>query len=245
MKDKHFGITPNKEKSLFLAKREVSVLVLDAVNLEGINYTLPEVQTIMDGITVGGHRIADQQVVINQKNAWDKLFNLVKTGNFTLNKETVCNIHALSGFDDALNWGEFRDNDVRIAGTDYLPPVADKLDSLFSNMVNEANKIEDIYDKAIYVFLDMARNQYFFDVNKRTGRFMMNGILLNEGYPIINVKAKDKLEFNTLMIEFYESNDTSKMNEFLRKSIDEKTIEFMNQNKSKVKTKSKDFSQER
>ncbi|MCL2567173.1 MAG: Fic family protein [Alphaproteobacteria bacterium] len=231
MQDKHFGIIPNKEKALYLAKREVSVLVYDAVNLEGINYTLPEVQTIIDGVTVGGHRVEDQQVVINQKNAWNKLFNLVKSGNFNLNKKIACSIHALSGFNDALVWGEFRDANVRIAGTDYLPPNADKLSNLFNGMIEKANKIEDIYDKAIYVFLDMARNQYFFDVNKRTGRFMMNGILLNEGYPIINVKAKDKLEFNTLMIEFYESGDVLKMNGFLRKSIGEQTIKFMNQSK--------------
>ena len=228
MKDNQFNIVPNKEKALFLAKREISVLVCDAVNLEGINYTLPEVQTIIDGVTVGGHRVSDQQVVINQKKAWDKLFSLVKTGGFKLDKETACEIHSLSGFDDALKWGEFRDANVRIAGTDYMPPSSDKLDDLFNGMREKANKIDDVYDKAIYVFLDMARNQYFYDINKRTGRFMMNGVLLDEGYPIINVKAKDKLEFNTLMLKFYESGNTLEMNKFLRKSVDEQTIEFMN-----------------
>jgi Fic family protein len=241
MKENQFNITPNKEKALFLAKREVSVLVCDAVNLEGINYTLPEVQTIIDGVTVGGHRVSDQQVVINQKKAWDKLFSLVKSGDFTLSKDTACTIHGLSGFDDALKWGEFRDANVRIAGTDYMPPNCDKLDDLFSGMIEKANKIHDIYDKAIYVFLDMARNQYFYDINKRTGRFMMNGVLLNEGYPIINVKAKDKLEFNTLMLKFYESGSHDDMNKFLRKSVDEQTIEFMNETKEKPKKKSKDL----
>ncbi|MDR2008236.1 MAG: Fic family protein [Alphaproteobacteria bacterium] len=228
MQDKYFGIKPNQEKALYLAKREVGVLVYDAVNLEGINYTLPEVQTIIDGITVGGKRIADQQVVINQKNAWDKLFNLVKTDNFKLSKKTACDIHTTAAFEDALVYGEFRNAAVKIAGTNYLPPKAGELDSLFNDMVLSANKITDIYDKAIYVFLNMARNQYFFDVNKRTGRFMMNGILLSAGFPIINVAAKDKLEFNTLMLEFYESGNVAKMNEFLRKSIDKITIEFMN-----------------
>jgi Fic family protein len=221
------NITPHKEKALFLAKREVSVLVWDAVNLEGINYTLPEVQTIIDGITVGGHRVSDQQVVINQKKAWDKLFHLVKSGDFKLNKQTACEIHSRAGFDDALKWGHFRDANVKIAGTDYLPPSYNKLDDLFHTMIEKANKIHDIYDKAIYIFLDMARHQYFYDINKRTGRFMMNGVLLNEGYPIINVKAKDKLEFNTLMLNFYESGDMHEMNQFLKKSMDAYTIDFM------------------
>jgi len=47
-------IKPNVQKALMLAKREVSVLVHDAVQLEGINFTLPEIQTLLDGVTVGG-----------------------------------------------------------------------------------------------------------------------------------------------------------------------------------------------
>ncbi len=54
-----------------LAKREVSVFVYDAVQLEGLNFTLPEVQTLMQGITVGGHLLSDQQIATNQADAWN------------------------------------------------------------------------------------------------------------------------------------------------------------------------------
>ena len=222
-------INPNKEKALYLAKREISVLVYDAVNLEGINYTIPEIQTILDGVTVGGHKISDQQVVTNQNNAWQELFTLVKNNEFNLSKEIACKIHNLAGHNDALKWGIFRDGDVSIAGTSYNPPSANNLDSLFNNMLDECSKIKDIYNQATYVFLNMARNQYFYDINKRTGRFMMNGILLNAGYPVINVKAKDKLQFNTLMLEFYESGNMESMHKFLINSIDANAVNFMNQ----------------
>jgi hypothetical protein len=43
-------ITPNPKKALFLAKKQLSELVYDAVNLEGVNYTLPEVQTLIVAI---------------------------------------------------------------------------------------------------------------------------------------------------------------------------------------------------
>ena len=46
---------------------------------------------------------------------------------------------------------------------------------------------DKIYTYSIQLFFKMARNQFFFDVNKRIGRFMMNGILLAHGYPIISV----------------------------------------------------------
>jgi hypothetical protein len=56
------NIKPNQKIALMLARRSLSKLVCDAVNLEGINFTLPEVQTLLDGITVGGHRLHDQEV---------------------------------------------------------------------------------------------------------------------------------------------------------------------------------------
>jgi hypothetical protein len=70
-------ISPNKDLALMLAKREVSVLVHDAVALEGIHFTLPEIQTLLEGITVGGHKLSDQQIATNQGYAWRYLFELM------------------------------------------------------------------------------------------------------------------------------------------------------------------------
>ncbi len=53
---------------------------------------------------------------------------------------------------------------------------------------------------------------------------MMNGILLAAGFPIINVPAKHQQAFNTLMLEFYSSNNMQPMNQFLRSCVDEKII---------------------
>ena len=61
-----FGIKANKKVALMLAKRSLAELVCDAVNLEGINFTLPEVQTLLEGITVGGHKLHDQEITLNQ-----------------------------------------------------------------------------------------------------------------------------------------------------------------------------------
>lgn len=90
---------------------------------------------------------------------------------------------------------------------------------------NEINGIYDIYDKAITALLRMSRAQFFWDVNKRMGRFMMNGILLSYGVPIINVPATRQKEFNQLMLEFYSSVETAPMNHFLRSCLNPKIIE--------------------
>jgi Fic family protein len=73
----------------------------------------------------------------------------------------------------------------------------------------------------------MARCQFFYDVNKRMGRFMMNGHLLSHGYPAINLPAKRRLEFNQKMLDFYASGDETAMNGFLRSCLDGRVVEIM------------------
>lgn len=116
MKDKEWGVKPDKPLALMLAKNQLTELVYDAVNLEGINFTLPEVQTLLDGITIGGHKLSDQDIAINQGKAWKQLFHWVASDDFQLNKEKACQLHDIAGKEEALAWGEFRDKGVLIAG---------------------------------------------------------------------------------------------------------------------------------
>ncbi|WP_405420642.1 Fic family protein [Marinobacter flavimaris] len=225
--DTCWSMPPNKSKALMIAQREVSVFVYDAVRLEGINFTLPEIQTLLQGITVGGHKLSDQQIAINQSETWKALFQMIRESQFQLTKECAESLHAIAAKEEALEWGCFRSGSVLIAGTDYEPPAAGELPRLYEEMVQSLNDIEDIYDQAIHLFLTMARCQFFYDVNKRMGRFMMNGHLLNNGYPAINIPASRQLEFNELMLEFYAIGDETAMNRFVRSCLSEKVIRIM------------------
>ena len=219
----------NRDKALMLAQREIVSLVHNAVELEGIHFTLPEIQTLLDGITVGGHKLTDQKIAVNQGNAWRHLFAALKNNSFALSASWVCDLHAIAAEEEALEWGKFRSGGVTIAGADYTPPPANQLNALFNDLVASTNAIANIYDRAIHMFLTMARCQFFYDVNKRMGRFMMNGILLDAGYPAINLPAKRQLEFNQLMLAFYTSGDESAMNHFLRSCLDERIIQIMSE----------------
>jgi len=106
---------PKQGLALQLAKRDLAALVYDAVNLEGVAMTLPEVQTLLDGITVGGHRISDQNMALNQAKAWDYLFDVTARGEFQFDKPTALNIH-------------------NIAGSNYEPPAPNELDEKWSEL---------------------------------------------------------------------------------------------------------------
>ena len=220
-------LIPNKAQALMLAKREIGVLVHDAVLLEGINFTLPEIQTLLEGITVGGHKLSDQQIACNQADAWGYLFETIERNEFAVSAEYACKLHAIAGKEEALSWGKFRDGIVTIAGTQYMPPDPRELQRLYVELSDSLSTFSDVYDRAIHVFLQMARSQFFFDVNKRMGRFIMNGVLLSEGYPVINLPAKRQLEFNEKMLEFYQSGDEGPMNTFLRSCVDPRLEKIM------------------
>lgn len=227
MTDKHWNMKPDKGKALMLVRRQLPELVCDAVNLEGIHFTLPEIQTLIEGITVGGHKVSDQQIALNQVEAWKTLIQWIEEEKFELSAEKTCELHMIAAENEALEWGKFRSGGVTIAGTEYMPPNAQKLPVLFDTMVKEALSLPDIYDQAIFIFLTMARRQFFYDVNKRMGRFMMNGLLLNAGFPAISLPAKRQLEFNSLMLAFYDSNEQQPMNTFLRTCLDKRVVKIM------------------
>ena len=227
MVDLKWDMKPNQAKAIMLAKRQLAEFVCDAVNLEGLNFTLPEIQTLLDGITVGGHKLSDQQIALNQGAAWRTLFKWIEQDAFGITLEKACALHTIAGKEEALEWGRFRSGGVTIAGTDYMPPKASLLPELFIEMAQKSLEMEDIYDQAISLFLTMARYQFFYDVNKRMGRFIMNGHLLNSGYPAINVSAKRQLEFNQLMLDFYETEDQKPMNFFMRSCLDPRIIKIM------------------
>jgi Fic family protein len=221
------NIIPNKTKALYLAKRELAVLVYDAVNLEDIHYTLPEVQTLLDGVTVGGHRLSDEKITLNQAAAWKFLFEAIEKDRFSLEAHFAWELHHIAADAESLKWGIFRDGKVTIAGSEYMPPNASQLNDLWEEMLKEAAYIDNIVDQAIFIFLRMARTQFFYDVNKRMGRFMMNGVLLAHGYPVINVPASRQLEFNQLMLAFYASGDMAPMTTFVKSCLSQATIDMM------------------
>ena len=203
----HLDFKPDKEKYIFLAKKDKIDFIYNTSALEGNAMTYPEVETLLQGITVGGHKLSDEQQILNQNRSVNLLFFMLDHHQFHLSKHIVCQLHAEVAREEALSWGVFRDGNVNIGGTDYLPPSPMELETIFEEGSNEIKQIKHPILKALSYFLFGARTQFFYDGNKRVSRLMMNGILLEAGYPMLNIKAKDKLEFNTKMIAFYDSAD--------------------------------------
>ena len=220
--------------SIFLLEQELPELVADSTNLEGCNYTIPEIQTLLQNITVGGKSLTDNTIAQNQCNAWKKLVLDLKKDQASISLDYLLQLHAEIAKEEALAWGEFRSSQVYIAGTEYTPPTFDKIEKLIKQLFESLNNIADINKKATHLFLQIARIQPFFDGNKRTGRMMMNCLLITNGLTAINLPASRQLEFNTKMQQFYIDNNESEMHEFLLSCRNPQILSIYNDEISKI-----------
>lgn len=221
--------TYSVERVAFRFHRMLPEFVWDASVLEGNPFTFPEVKTLLDGVTIGGRNISDQEQVLNLAKSAKHLLALVKAGKFALNKTIFTDLHSLVACNEALEWGHFRGEGKE---TNYTPDVglgihgrytplatvkdALELNKTFSQGVVALNEqIPNSFEKALAFFLFGALQQFFFDGNKRTSRFMMNGILMSNGIDAISVPAAKAQEFNENMVRFYLTKDATEMMAFL------------------------------
>ena len=205
-----------KQYVLLTAKRALADIVHSMSSAEGNPITITEVITLLDGITVGGHKVSDQNQVLRISDAWQELFQLVENDQFELSKKIAIRLNTKIAKDEAYKVGTFRDRQVAIQGVEYIPPHHSTLDRKFDEMLIEVNQRNVALDRAVICFAMCARNQYFFDGNKRTSQLLMNGILLSNGLHAISVPAKERNEYFHLVREFYDGNDHRKLTQFLK-----------------------------
>lgn len=181
--------------------------------------TLPQTETILKGQSVGGISIDQLMQVKNYGDGSKKLAELVLNGKFSLNKKTACLLHSYVGKEEALEWGEFRRSEVAIGGSSYFPPHFSKLSSLAEQGFSFISENCTPAEAALATFLFMARNQFFYDANKRTALLMMNGILMSNGLHPITVLNRDSEDFHRRLSLFYETGDATDMLSFFVTTI--------------------------
>jgi len=209
-------LVPNRKLALFQAKKMLPEYVFDTSQLENNPITFPEVQTLMDGITIGGHKISDVQQVLNIKDSWHMLLDTIANGEFLVSKEMFHAVNNLIAREESLEWGKFRTGSVGIAGTEkYKAPAWQELERIFDSELPVVLGSFHPVEQAIRLFLWAVYNKFYWDGNKRTARLMASGILINAGYGVFNIRAKDILEFNTLMVGFYETAQANNIVKFL------------------------------
>lgn len=162
--------------------------------IEGNTLTRLETALVLDtGITIGGKPMKDHLEAINHQAALNYLKNLVNRTKISL--DDILELHhlILKGIDDT-NAGVVRRVPVRISGSTVILPNPMKVTQLLDEMLDWMGAAhDDPVSFAALAHYKLVTIHPFVDGNGRTGRLLMNLILMQHGYPPAIIAPKDRL----------------------------------------------------
>lgn len=206
-----FNLT--QEQNRRFAKKNLVRLVFTTSRFEGLNTTLPQTQTIIDGMSAAGVSIDDTNVIVQLKRGWQYVIRENKP--LSLNIEQ--NINLLVARYDSLDPGSFRTRNVTVelgnSNGEWQPPEInlDQERKFFDELMQ---KDTSITDKAMTLMYHNMRNQLFWDGNKRTATLAANKLMIDNGAGLINVPLNKWDKWNELISEFYLTGKMDKLKDW-------------------------------
>ncbi|MFD4422809.1 hypothetical protein ACFWN7_15085 [Agromyces sp. NPDC058484] len=213
------------ERSLARFRANLTVIIWDAARLEGNTFTLPEVQTLLSGVTVEGKRIEEQQQVLALSEAYNELDRLVRSGEFKLTKDVSDKLHGLVARHEAIESGRFRGEGSANGGGSVRLSTGGVVDGrahgdggsllveAFNDLTDYLDGVDDPRQRALLYAASATRHQFYFDGNKRTAKLMASGVLMSSGFDAISVPYSRLYEQNVSLDRLFSTDDaTSYMN---------------------------------
>ena len=204
-----YSLTP--EQSAFLAKKKWDENVYCGMRMENRAVTFPQTRTILNGVNVPNVQLDDIQAILNMRDAWRYLMGSISA---PLTVEYICKLNGFIARNEALEWGKLRTGSVGISGTDYLPPVPE-ISNVEEQLASILHSDTTATEKALNAFAWGARGQLFWDGNKRTSLTVANKILLEAGTGILTIADKYMEQFNTLLLDYYNTGKPDDLKLFL------------------------------
>lgn len=191
------------KENTFVVKKNLVALIHSNSKFEGINTTLPQTKTIVEGMGVSGVSIEAIGVIVNLKRGWEYVIN--STDKFDNN--LVRKINGIVARDDDIDSVAIRTGNIQISGVDYEPKIPTEEELISDiNMYNH-NESQSKTQNIIELMYKMMRKQYFWDGNKRTAILFANYYMIRNGLGVLNINEQQMEEFNELLSAYYNSND--------------------------------------
>lgn len=200
-------------------QKSLPLIVWDSATLEGYNFTYPEVQTILAGYSVEGHRISDIEEVVGIGKGWVRTFDAIENQE-GITKALICDINRELSGSFSIEPGVFRtDSSVNGGGTVRTPEGTYSAPQQGLDDLWESFQFEDPLGQALLRFPFMALAQFFFDGNKRTSMMTLNVDLVRMGYSPITVPGTKTHEWNEALTELFTRLDAQPIIDLLGESV--------------------------
>lgn len=171
--------------------------------LEGNTYSLLETERLLDsGKAAKGKNLQETQMILNHKAAIEFLVHSAK--DIGVNRYTILNLHTLLAdnlLSDSAACGRLRSFPVGIEKSVYTPMgIPQVIDECFNLLIHTANQIQDPFELAFFLMVQLPYLQPFDDVNKRVSRLAANISLIQSNFcPLSFIDVPQNTYINALL----------------------------------------------
>ena len=210
---------PSSSPALRRAKLEAYFMHIYHSNaIEGNTLNLQQTRHIVENrMSIGGKSLMEHQEVLGLDAAMRYINDTLlyrPMGELTI--RDILEIHRrVLGFCDPIESGKFREHQVYVGH--FVPPSADQVPNLMDEFIEWLNSNQLLTEAHPVQIAALAHYKFvyihpFYDGNGRTGRLLMNLILMKAGYPPIIIKKEESLEY----YEYLEMANQGDVKPFIR-----------------------------
>ena len=185
-------------------------LIREMLNLERFRTSHVDVVAMLTNSEVKTTKF-EMVSALNLEHAWNFLLSNLEYNDCWM---LLSQLHKIVARDLDRNCGELRKEKERVIGTSYTAPVP-YIDSVHEK-IWRFRDISNPVDKALWFYLWLIESRLFSSKNYSVAVLMANKILIQAGVGVISVPVELRNEYQTFMIQYFETGDSSELYKFLK-----------------------------
>ena len=195
--------------------------------IEGNTLTLRETALVLEGVTIDKKPLKEHLEAVGHRDAFLYVQQLVSK-KAVVTEKVIRDVHSLVLMDRPEDKGVYRSIPVRIMGAHHEPPQPYLVPVQMEHLIaRQTQKKRHPIEKAALFHLDIEGIHPFIDGNGRTGRLILNLMLMQCGYPPINVKFADRRRYYDCFDSYYKEKNAAPMVEMLTSYLAEQLRQYL------------------
>jgi Fic family protein len=204
-----------------------------STTLEGYRITPEEVEALLSGVVPEASKgsegryveeVENRMAIVGYSKAFDFILGRVENdygrpvADEQLIKDTYYHIFkpsADAGIIDYLSLTMYRNVSAFIRGTSYVPPSPEKVPQLMASLVTALHQVENPVVEAILAHYWFVTIHPYIDGNGRTGRLLMNYILVSSGFPWVTIRVDQRARYFQTLKQGQVAGDILAFGEFI------------------------------
>lgn len=198
-------------------REKYAEIAYNALNIEGVAVTVAETQDLLDNKNIYSLKDIDKLIAMNFINSLSYVNSIIDKGfekYLLVDYIKRINLYLMNGLHSEA--GNIRISHIKVSGSKHIPKIPTEFEVREDIMKN----IDNILDNPLDLYCYITRNQIFADGNKRTALLSTN-LLLYKDNKYFSINEESETEYRTELIEMYETGNTEKFKEYVKRFIKE------------------------